>query len=240
MTGSLRYSIERNNLGAYLEYETALNPQGMIVDSYSAITQVSEAAGYVAGQSWFSNLNTSGNPSYMVGIGSVDSTGTDIGVTMYNGASPSSSTITTTSSAYKVFSLWMIGSNAGWGGSANYANSQTTSSTISTSTFYLTLSANSDGLTAKFSTYWLRTRAYPPSGVMPSVTFGSVISTFSLTLYLNGVSNANTTITYGTQSNFTAVISPSTEYVSLYVNGTKVASLTQGKAVYLKTLAAGL
>ena len=74
---------------------------------------------------------------------------------------------------------------------------------------------------------------------MPSVSFGSV-QTISITLYLNGVSNANTTITYGTESNFTAVMTSSTDYVSLYVNGTKVASLTQGKAVYLKTLAAGL
>ena len=87
---------------------------------------------------------------------------------------------------------------------------------------------------------WLRVRAYPPNGVMPSVSFGSVQQVVAITLYLNGVSNANVTITYGTESNFTAVISPSTDYVSLYVNGTKVASLTQGKAVYLKTLAAGL
>ena len=91
-----------------------------------------------------------------------------------------------------------------------------------------------------FSIYWLRTRAYPPNGVMPSVSFGSVISTAAITLYLNGVSNANTTITYGTESNFTAVMSPSTDYISIYVNGTKVVSLTQGKAVYLKTLSAGI
>ena len=86
--------------------------------------------------------------------------------------------------------------------------------------------------------YWLRTRAYPPNGVMPSVTFGSVQSTVAITLYLNGVSNANATITYGTESNFTAERASS--YISLYVNGTKVVSLTQGKATYLKTLAAGL
>ena len=166
--------------GAFLEYETALNPQGMIVDSYSAITQVATVGGYVAGQTWFSNLVTSGNPSYMVGIGGVDTTGTDIGITMYNGAAPSSSTITTTSTAYKVFSLWMLGSNAGWGGSANYSNTQTTTSTISTSTWYLTLSANSNLPTSKFSTYWLRTRAYPPNGVMPNISFGPLTTASQL------------------------------------------------------------
>ena len=81
-------------------------------------------------------------------------------------------------------------------------------------------------LMTQFSTsytlQWLRTRAYPPSGVMPSVSFGSVQSTAAITLYLNGVSNANVTITYGTESNFTAVMTSSTDYVSLYVNGTKV------------------
>ena len=88
-----------------------------------------------------------------------------------------------------------------------------------------------------YTLQWLRTRAYPPNGVMSSVTFGSVQS-IAITLYLNGVSDANTSITYGTESNFTAV--SLNNYISLYVNGTKVVSLTQGKAVYLKTLAAGL
>ena len=73
---------------------------------------------------------------------------------------------------------------------------------------------------------WIRVRAYPPNGVMPSVSFGSV-QTIAITLYLNGVSNANTSITYGTESNFTAVLL--NNYISLYVNGTKVVSLTQGK-----------
>ena len=103
--------------------------------------------------------------------------------------------------------------------------------------YYIGYDTGDVGGTATYQ--YMRTRAYPPNGVMPSVSFGSVQS-IAITLYLNGVSNANTTITYGTESNFTAVMSPSTDYVSLYVNGTKVVSLTQGKAVYLKTLSAGL
>jgi len=38
---------------------------------------------------------------------------------------------------------------------------------------YLTLSANT-GYNADFVVQWLRTRAYPPNGVMPSVSFGSI------------------------------------------------------------------
>ncbi|MCL4375976.1 hypothetical protein M1558_00585, partial [Candidatus Parvarchaeota archaeon] len=62
----------------------------------------------------------------------------------------------------------------------------------------------------------------------------------TISLYLNGTENANTSISYGVESNFTATISTSTDYVSLYINGTEVVSLTVGKATLLKTLAAGL
>ncbi|EFD92527.1 MAG: hypothetical protein BJBARM5_0753 [Candidatus Parvarchaeum acidophilus ARMAN-5] len=61
-----------------------------------------------------------------------------------------------------------------------------------------------------------------------------------MTLYINGKENSNTSIGYGTQSNFTAVILPNTDYVSLYLNGTKIVPLTQGKATYLNTLQPGL
>ena len=41
---------------------------------------------------------------------------------------------------------------------------------------YLTLEENT-GTSASFTVQWLRTRAYPPNGVMPTVTFGSVQQT---------------------------------------------------------------
>jgi hypothetical protein len=88
--------------------------------------------------------------------------------------------------------------------------------------------------------YYFRTRAYPPSGVMPSVTFGAVATVpTNIILYLNGVEDANATITYGTQSNFTATINNG-QFISLYVNGTKVAGLSKGTATYLANLSAGL
>ena len=135
------------------------------------------------------------------------------------------------STGFKVMSY--MGSSSGMEFLHDYSSFETTTTAIPAS--YYLVGANFDGGSGFLQ--WFRTRAYPPNGVMPSVTFGSVQSTAAITLYLNGVSNANTTITYGTESNFTAVISSSTDYVSLYVNGTKVVSLTQGKAVYLKTLA---
>ena len=73
-----------------------------------------------------------------------------------------------------------------------------------------------------------------------SIRLARKIATGLLTLYLNGVENANKTITYGTQSNFTADISPTSDFVEIYVNGTKEALLAKGKATYLHSLSAGL
>ncbi|MCL5420612.1 MAG: hypothetical protein M1284_02565 [Candidatus Parvarchaeota archaeon] len=91
--------------------------------------------------------------------------------------------------------------------------------------------------------YWngIVIRAYPPAGIMPSVTFGAVATVpTNIILYLNGVEDANVTITYGTQSNFTATINNGTDYVSVYANGTKVAGLSQSKATYFANLSLGL
>ena len=120
----------------------------------------------------------------------------------------------------------------------NYGTAQSVSANAPTYPLPIVLVKGDSGtFSDTYFVQWIDVRAYPPNGVMPSISFGSVQST-AIILYLNGISNANTTITYGTESNFTAVLA--IDYVSIYVNGTKVASLTQGKAVYLKTLSAGL
>ena len=76
-------------------------------------------------------------------------------------------------------------------GYSNYIAYSTTSDVPATGNYYIAIGdGNADGLKVQ----WLRIRNYPPNGVMPSVTFGSVQSTVAITLYLNGVSNANVTI----------------------------------------------
>jgi hypothetical protein len=80
------------------------------------------------------------------------------------------------------------------------------------------------------------TAATNTSGVANITYYESVKG---ITLYLNGAEDSNNTIYFGTESNFTAVIAKSTDYVSLYVNGVKEVSLSQGKATYLDTLSAG-
>jgi hypothetical protein len=62
----------------------------------------------------------------------------------------------------------------------------------------------------------------------------------NLNLYLNGIENANRSIIYGTQSNFTATISATGDFVDIYVNDTKVTLLSSKKTIYLANLSAGL
>ena len=61
---------------------------------------------------------------------------------------------------------------------------------------------------------------------------------YPISLYLNGVLNSNSTITYGTESNFTADLP--LEYVRLFINNTKVTNYSKNSTTYTKILAAGL
>lgn len=85
---------------------------------------------------------------------------------------------------------------------------------------------------------WVRVASYPPNDVMPTISQGSVQIVIGITLYLNGVKNANTTITYGTQSNFTCT--DPNKYCALWVNGSKVSPLTKSLNIFLHTYSAGL
>ncbi|MCL4397255.1 hypothetical protein M1494_02835, partial [Candidatus Parvarchaeota archaeon] len=88
---------------------------------------------------------------------------------------------------------------------------------------------------------WVDTRAYPPNGIMPKVSLSNIYSVpVSIFLYLNSIKDSNSTIKYGEESNFTASISNIYDYISLYVNGTKMVSFTKGSITYLKNLSAGL
>jgi hypothetical protein len=60
-----------------------------------------------------------------------------------------------------------------------------------------------------------------------------------LNLFLNGVEDFNTSITYGTVSNFTATIKNTPDLVELYVNSSRVTSFSSPASTYLATLAAG-
>ena len=207
---------------------SSINPQTTITDFYGYLTGT---ANYNSQFGLYGNTSA-GEPQYFIWTPVAD----NYSLLTYDGTIGTKTTITTSGSqtSSSVWSMWASTTYAY--ASYNYGTA------VSNNANFVASTAQYIGIQAKSTSngafvQWLRVRAYPPNGVMPSTTFGSVQST-AIILYLNGVSNANATITYGTESNFTAVLA--IDYVSIYVNGTKVASLTQGKAVYLKTLAAGL
>ncbi|WP_342813159.1 hypothetical protein, partial [Metallosphaera sp.] len=169
----------QNVPGAYLQYNTEILSTSVIADSYSAITSVATAVGYSAGVGWFTNVVTSGNPSYTMGIGSVGTSGTSIGITGYNGSNPTSSQLATTSSTYKIWSLWAVGDV--YYATVNYTNQVSVTVSSNMADEYLALAANSNGPTVSFTTYWLRTRAYLPNG-MPTYSIGSGVGSHNSSL----------------------------------------------------------
>ncbi|MEM3247652.1 MAG: hypothetical protein QW207_03915 [Candidatus Micrarchaeaceae archaeon] len=69
---------------------------------------------------------------------------------------------------------WTGGSSQIWYNNYNsYATSSTGAGNLP-STIYLSLGIYSNSPSTSIAFQWLRTRAYPPNGVMPSVSFGSV------------------------------------------------------------------
>ncbi|MGC8580573.1 MAG: hypothetical protein ACP5MB_11045, partial [bacterium] len=123
-----------------------------------------------------------------------------------------SGTLTSNALSLNTFYVWGIASSGTssevyvYGSGATALNpTYSVSSTASfPSSFYLLL-ANIDA-NAKQVTYWLRTRAYPPSGVMPSVTFGDLSLTVS--------------------------VSPSTSSIDVNQNITLVSTVSGGTAPY--------
>ncbi len=59
-------------------------------------------------------------------------------------------------------------------------------------------------------------------------------------LFLDGIEGINVSAVYGTQSNFTATAPSSYEWVSLYINGTKIAGPSKNKIIYLSNLSTGV
>lgn len=76
-------------------------------------------------------------------------------------------------STYRIYSVYWPSSSSGtfyYG----YAHSETKTGTI-TLTLHMGMAVYSTGTSATYNAYWFRTRVYPPSGVMPSASFGTVV-----------------------------------------------------------------
>ena len=134
---------------------------------------------------------------------------------------PTIGTVQTADHSFNLYSLGIASGGTLGFGDLNYASLSGTSSAETVSPFYIGLQTTQG--TANFK--WLRTRAYPPNGVMPTATF-STPSSISLTISPNPA-------TYSQSVTLTATCTPSTDtcaidYPSL---GTAIATGT-GTATY--------
>ena len=146
-------------------YNVAQNPNSYVMDMYAYFITL-EAQQQAIGwnpqssstiQGWISDATT---PSYTVAD--------------WNGSTGTNTNFSTSASTSS-YNLISIGSNSAsseWYALLNYA-SVATLSTDWASTTSAEISMSSVTTTSNIKVQWLRTRAYPPNGTMPTTTFGT-------------------------------------------------------------------
>ena len=134
-----------------------------IIESYGKIPQ-GQNTGY--DMSAFGILNSL-SPFNLLAIGTGNAVGNIYLVPTNNGPLTNYNSYATSN---EIWSVWYNGSVTT--SQMNYGDTYTHSYSI-TSTLYPAFYLESNGNSEYFS-QWLRTRAYPPNGVMPPVTFGAI------------------------------------------------------------------
>ena len=159
------------------------------------------------------------NSTALAGFGFWNS---EFGLSTYNGVSAITS-MSYTASTYAVFSTTIQGSTAYE--LINYGSSTSTTSSVPSGLLNLGWSLQTLS-TQGFYAYWLRTRAYPPNGVMPSVSFGAVQAPVSLSISPNPA-------TYGQSITITATCVPNTDTCTIdYPSLGKQIATGTGSATY--------
>ncbi|MFP3278426.1 MAG: hypothetical protein RXO43_02595 [Candidatus Micrarchaeota archaeon] len=201
----------------YYTTQQTLSSTGIVFDLYGSYSTSSLNTGF--GMPYLNGVNQ-GNSAW-VGYNSSTKTFTDH---VFNGGTGNDvNTPVTFSTGMQVWTFYSIGS--GIIVLNNYTNPTTNKNEFSTLTAYMGINQQNSA-TATIFVQWWRTRAVPPNGVMPSVSFGSVQVRASLTISPNPA-------TYGQSITITATCTPSTDtcaidYPSL---GTHIAEGT-GTATY--------
>jgi len=113
--------------------------------------------------------------------------------------------------------------------SGGYSGTVSNNPLSSSSTLYLGLIGSVDS-SYYWQTYinWMRARAYPPNGVMPSVSFSSVQTAPGYPL----LTITPNSITYGGTSNITASVNPNTDTIELFMNGNLIGGPSTGTIKY--------
>jgi hypothetical protein len=132
-------------------------------DAWYQIGYVSQSGGFTYEPSTAIAWNVNDAPPYFV---------SDISIPPVHTAFPSG---TAPAGSFNVGTVYWgsTSSDSGW---VNYGSEITQTTDVPSSALYLGINNNQgDGFAPPVPTlYWLRTRAYPPNGVMPSVTFSNI------------------------------------------------------------------
>ena len=213
---SIPYSSYANNGGSYL------NPNN-ILDFYGDIPLATSAYNACGGYIGSSSVLAVPAVCWDINTGLV-SNGDTLGVTSTTTSTANTAGLTTGTNIYSI--AWLSSTNALF--SYNYGATSQLTTDIPTTAIPIGF-ANTQGSQATLTITWLRTRAYPPSGAMPSATFGAITSPPpTLTL-------SSSTINYAQNDTITAVAFNSTDTVSIFINGYNASSAVNTTTIYLNT-----
>ena len=161
------------------------------------------------------------------------SNGYDGGLADQGSSFSNTAALATGYNAYSVY--WPSSSSASF--YVNYGSPSTLTTDIYSSQLPIG-GANTQGAQVTIGPfYWIRVRAYPPNGVMPSVSFGPVEP--QITVFVNGVKDGNNGIASGYLTNITA-FGIQASHIGLKINGTIVVPLGSASLSYEKVLSYGL
>ncbi len=151
----------------------------------------------------------------------------------------------TSNNNYNLFSIWYTSSTFYVAYNDETSSYASTTIDVPATPLYITIS---NWINPSQSTYtttypinvqWIRVRAYPPNGVMPSVSFGPVLP--QITVFVNGVKDGNNGIAAGDLTNITAFsLQTKNTSIGLMINGTVKVPLGSASLSYEKTLPTGL
>ncbi len=193
---------------------------------------VSQSGGYTYYPSTAIAWNVNDAPPYFVSESESGGSGVTVSTEFPSGTAPAGS--------FNVGTVYW-GSTSSDNGWINYGSEITQTSYIPSTALYLGINNNqADGTAPPVPTlYWLRTRAYPPNGAMPSVTFGSaqsitlnIPSGIQYYVHIN-ITNSQTSSTPSpfqqmvniTESNYAQYITYNSNFANFeyfYANGTVI------------------
>jgi len=156
-----------------ITYNTNVYGTNYVAESYTKITALGSDINPIMILN--SNSNTAYSGSYDFVEGGIDLSSTS--PSYYHDTQTSSGSITSTSismpsgysySAFNVYQIYVKGASIGV--AVDYSGILNTQTSYNPSTQYLGIGSWAGAYTPTTVTLWFRTRAYPPNGVMPSIT----------------------------------------------------------------------